>query len=286
MNPIIAVTYSFLFGLLHGILPDEHTWPITFSYAIGSGSGREGMKAGLFFSLAFTVQRTIISELAYFALAPFVFTVNRYIYLIVGLVMFIAGVIVLKKHIYPHLHLIGHHHEDANRMERNLNVLGTKCEDCETEVSAPPIRWTLIHGFVAGFGFGGFALFVNTIAAPAMPNAWFGFLPGLFFGIGTMLMLLIVGALFGMSLKWVHSLTEADIKKIGAETGGRTLFFGGLLFIVAGLLTVAGIDIKLPFISDYTLITFFMIGVAIPAFIFSYRRVINVKKQKVKKPLS
>jgi prepilin signal peptidase PulO-like enzyme (type II secretory pathway) len=89
-----------------------------------------------------------------------------------------------------------------------------------------------------------------------------------------------------MSLKWVHSLTEADIKKIGAETGGRTLFFGGLLFIVAGLLTVAGIDIKLPFISDYTLITFFMIGVAIPAFIFSYRRVINVKKQKVKKPLS
>ena len=42
MSPIVAVTYSFLFGLLHGILPDEHTWPITFSYAIGGASGRRG----------------------------------------------------------------------------------------------------------------------------------------------------------------------------------------------------------------------------------------------------
>ena len=280
MNPIIAITYSFLFGLLHGILPDEHTWPITFSYAIGGGSGKEGMKAGLYFSLAFTVQRTIISELAYLALAPFVFTINRYIYLLVGIVMFAAGVIVLKKNVYPHLHVLGHHHEDAKHMEKNLKLLSTNCEECEPETTAPPIKWTLIHGFVAGFGFGGFALFVNTVAAPAMPGAWFGFLPGLFFGIGTMIMLIIVGALFGMSLKWVHSLTENDIKKIGAETGGRTLFFGGILFMIAGVLTVLGIDIKLPFVSDYTLVTFFMIGVAIPAFVYSYRRVVKAKKLK------
>ncbi|MGC8756190.1 MAG: hypothetical protein ACP5QW_06690 [bacterium] len=278
MNPVIAVTYSFLFGLLHGILPDEHTWPITFSYAIGSGSGKEGMKAGLYFSLAFTVQRTIISELAYLALAPFIFTINKYIYLIVGLVMFIAGVIVLKKNVYPHLHFLGHHHDDVAHMEKNLHVLSPKCNSCDPEVATPPIKWTLIHGFIAGFGFGGFALFVNTIAAPAMPNALLGFLPGLFFGVGTMLMLVIVGALFGMSLKWLHALTESDIKKIGADTGGKTLFFGGILFMIAGILTLLGIDIKLPLISDYTLITIFMLVVAIPAFIHSYRQVIKVKK--------
>jgi len=71
MAPLEALTYSFLFGLLHGILPDEHTWPITFSYAIGGAPGKEGMKAGLYFSAAFTVQRMLISELAYLALAPF-----------------------------------------------------------------------------------------------------------------------------------------------------------------------------------------------------------------------
>jgi hypothetical protein len=40
MSPFLALIYSFLFGLLHGILPDEHTWPITFSYAIDA-SGKE-----------------------------------------------------------------------------------------------------------------------------------------------------------------------------------------------------------------------------------------------------
>lgn len=280
MNAWIAVTYSFLFGLLHGILPDEHTWPITFSYAIGGGSGKQGMKAAFYFSLAFTVQRAIVSELAYLALAPFVFSISRYIYLIVGVVMFAAGVIVLKKNIYPHLHFVGHHHTDVRHMETSSRILSTACEDCESAVSAPPVRWTFIHGFIAGFGFGGFSLFVNTVAAPRMPDAYLGFVPGMVFGIGTMIMLLGIGAVFGMSLSWVSSLTQDDIKKIGAETGGRTLFFGGLLFIIAGFLTLAGIDLKLPYISDYTLISIFMVSVAVPAFVYSYRRVMKAKKLK------
>jgi len=35
--------------MVHGITPDEHTWPITFNYAIGSYSIRGGLKAGLCF---------------------------------------------------------------------------------------------------------------------------------------------------------------------------------------------------------------------------------------------
>jgi CubicO group peptidase (beta-lactamase class C family) len=30
MIPLEAITYSFFFGLLHGILPDKHTWPMNF----------------------------------------------------------------------------------------------------------------------------------------------------------------------------------------------------------------------------------------------------------------
>ena len=215
------------------------------------------------------------------ALAPFVFSINRYIYLIVGVVMLAAGVVVLKKNIYPHLHFLGHHHTDVRHMETSSKILSTACDDCDPAVSAPPARWTLIHGFIAGFGFGGFSLFVNTVAAPVMPGAYLGFLPGLAFGVGTMLMLLAIGALFGMSLSWVSSLTQEDIRKIGAETGGRTLFFGGLLFIAAGILTLAGIEIRLPFVSDYTLISVFMASVAVPAFVYSYRSVMKAKKQKL-----
>ncbi len=103
MIPLEALTYSFLFGLLHGILPDEHTWPITFSYAIGGASGKEGMKAGLYFSSAFVVQRMLVSELSYLALAPYFLRpmVNGIVYVVVGFTMAVAGAIILRKNRYP-----------------------------------------------------------------------------------------------------------------------------------------------------------------------------------------
>ena len=56
---------------LHGILPEAHTWTIRLSYAGGGESGRKGIKAGFYLSAAFAVQRMLVSELAYFSLAPF-----------------------------------------------------------------------------------------------------------------------------------------------------------------------------------------------------------------------
>src|SRR5438067_12992262 len=57
---------AFLLGLVHGVTPDEHTWPITFSYAVGGYSTARGLRAGLLFSLAFAVQAAFASELAHF----------------------------------------------------------------------------------------------------------------------------------------------------------------------------------------------------------------------------
>jgi len=281
MNPLIAIAYSFLFGLLHGIFPDEHTWPITFSYAVGAGS-RKGMKAGFYFSLGFTLQRAIFSELAYLALAPFLMRpgINKFVYLAVGIVMFAAGVLILQKNRYLHFHLLGHHHENARVMERTYKVIYRRDTDTrEPAVAAPPAKWAFIHGFVAGFGFEGFTVFVGTVAAPAMRSAWLGFLPGLMFGIGTMLMVMVIGALFGLSLKWSRSLSQDDIKRIGSNTGGRALFFGGLLFVIIGVLSIMGIEVELPYFSDYTFITIFMAVVAIPAFIYSYSEVVKAQKQ-------
>ena len=280
MTSFIALIYSLLFGLLHGILPDEHTWPITFSYAIGGASGKEGMKAGLYFSAAFTLQRAIVSELAYLALAPFLLkpTVNGIVYIIVGIAMSIAGGIVLRKNRYLHIHLLGHHHDNAGEIERTSQVLTKHHTEKSAEVTVPPVRWTIIHGFIAGFGFGGFSIFVNTVAAPAMPSPWLGFLPGLVFGLGTMIMLVIVGGVFGASLRWMHVLTEQEIKRIGSQTGGRTLFFGGILFGVAGVATLMGLVRYLPIDPGYTLIALFMITVAIPAFLFSLKEVLATRK--------
>jgi hypothetical protein len=281
MPVLTALIYSFLFGLLHGILPDEHTWPITFSYAIGGASGKEGLKAGLYFSLAFTLQRTLLSEAAYLALAPFLLstTVNGIVYVIVGVAMGIAGEIVLRKNHYVHFHLFGHHHDQVTDMGTSLSVLTRTHRPSPTPVTAPPpVGWTLVHGFIAGFGFGSFSLFINTVAAPAMPNAWMGFLPGLLFGLGTLLLLAVIGSLFGASLRRVHTLTEDQIKRIGAQTGGRTLFSGGLLFVLFGLVTLLGWDRFIPLDTGYLLIGVFMLLVAVPAFIFSWKEVRTAHK--------
>jgi hypothetical protein len=280
VTPVSALVYSLFFGLLHGILPDEHTWPITFSYAIGGAGGREGMKAGLYFSAAFTVQRMILSEVAYLALAPFLLsrTVNGYVNMIVGVTMCVAGAIVLKRNLYPHFHLFGHCHGEECDMEDSKKVLTTRHEEPAGGPKAPPVRWTVVHGFIAGFGFGGFSLFINTVAAPAMKTPWLGFLPGLLFGLGTMAMLMIIGALFGASLRWTHSLTEDEVKKIGSQTGGRTLFFGGLLFGAFGLSLLLGLDRSLPVDAGYVLIGLFMVLVAVPAFIFSWRQVLAARE--------
>jgi hypothetical protein len=277
MSPLEALLYSFLFGLLHGILPDEHTWPITFSYAIGGASGKEGIKAGLYFSSAFTVQRMLISELSYLALAPFLMSpsVNGIVYSVVGLAMSAAGAIVLRKNRYPHIHVGVHWHEmpaiEDGKKEVNQNTAAF--------ASSPPARWTLVHGFLAGFGFGGFSLFVNTVAAPAMPGPWLGFLPGLLFGLGTMIVLALIGGLFGTFLQHTSFLTAQEIKRLGSQTGGRTLFFGGLLFGAAGVSTLLGLDRYLPVEKGNMLIGLFMIGVAIPAFIYSLREVLHIRRQ-------
>ncbi len=281
MTPLTAVIYSFLFGLLHGVLPDEHTWPITFSYAIGGASGREGMKAGLFFSAAFTVQRMLLSEAAYLALAPFLLspTINGIVYITVGLAMSAAGAIVLRHNRYPHLHLLGHHHEEAREMGTSIAVLSKHHNESVVSASAPPpAKWTIIHGFIAGFGFGGFSLFVNTVAAPAMRSPWLGFVPGLVFGLGTMIMLVVIGYLFGASMRWTHLLSEQEIKRIGAQTGGRTLFFGGLLFGVFGVVTLLGLDRNLPVDAGYVLIGLFMIIIAVPAFVYTLKEVLATRR--------
>jgi hypothetical protein len=129
--------------------------------------------------------------------------------------MSIAGAIVLRRNRYLHLHLLGHHHEEAREMGTSLSIPTREHDPSAVPaVAPPPPRWTIVHGFIAGFGFGGFSLFVNTVAAPAMRRPWLGFLPGLVFGLGTMIMLVVIGYLFGAAMRWTHRLSEQEIKSL------------------------------------------------------------------------
>ncbi|WP_053961023.1 hypothetical protein [Sulfobacillus thermosulfidooxidans] len=213
-----------LLGMVHGITPDEHTWPITFSYAIGSYSSRGGMKAGFLFSLAFTFQRAIASELAFLALARFLFhgSWEYIVYSIVGIVMVGSGAYILKWNRHFHFfHFADHLPSPDSQDPRPI-----------------PMYMPLVHGFIAGWGTGAFALIVYTVLAPAMHHWYLAFLPGLFFGLGTMLMQILLGSMVGLWMEKRH-LSEEDKSYVARKVSGRTLLYGGLAFIAAGFLGIA-----------------------------------------------
>lgn len=230
--PMVLVT-AFLLGMVHGITPDEHTWPITFSYAIGSYSTRGGLAAGLSFSLAFTLQRAVASELAYLALGRWFENprVDAVVYIVVGIAMYWAGRYIRRTGRVFHLHGLKTHHHAF-----------------EETRSVPP-RMAFLHGVLAGWGFGAFAIILYTILAPSMHSAWLAWIPGVLFGLGTTLVQAAAGALFGHWMGRAH-LPEQVARDVAQTTAGTTLFYGGIAFVVAG-----AASLLVPQLSEFAIVT-------------------------------
>src|SRR2546426_63303 len=173
---IVLLLGSLGLGMLHGVIPDEHTWPITFSYSVGSATGRGGMLSG---------------------------------------------------------------------------------------------------GFFAGFGVdtGLFTTFIYLVAVPAMPVAYLGFAPGAAFGFGTLIVLLAIGTLFGGVLQIAKKWGPERIQLFGTRAGARSLLYGGIIFIIAGILFRTGIQDTIPLDFGNLIVLAFMIGAIIPVMIFTWREV-------------
>ena len=221
----VALVGAFVLGIVHGVTPDEHTWPITFSYAVGSFSARRGMRSALAFSLAFTAQRALLSELAFLGLFAVRdnATWNAIIYVVVGVAMVLAGFYVLRLRCTLHLHLWPLH----------IGSCHHRADTSEWATRTPTPRMAAVHGFIAGWGFGAFALIVSTVLAPAMPDAALGWLPGALYGLGTTVVLAGVGVLIGALVR--HRRLEPEhAQQVAQESAGWTLLAGGLLFAAAG----------------------------------------------------
>ena len=248
---VSALIISYLLGIVHGITPDEHTWPITFSYSVGTFSSRGGAKTGLVFSSGFTAQRAILSELSYLALAGIFMTASAFgvTYIFVGLAMALAGIYIAKKGKYLHWHYIEEklgvlsriHKKGSEVQKQEIEHKVNPAEVFHDEIDTKPVpvKLALIHGFIAGFGFGAFALIIYTVLAPSMPSIYFGFLPGLLFGLGTMTMQILFGTVFGTWLSRIKNLTREGIAFVGKTISTYVLEYGGIAFIFAGALILA-----------------------------------------------
>jgi sulfite exporter TauE/SafE len=258
---------AFVLGLVHGITPDEHTWPITFSYAIGAYSTWRGFRAGLIFSLAFAVQQAFASELAHFGLAGWIDfePLHHVVDLVVGVVMIAGGLFVIGRGALPHLH---------------LHLPGT-ARFAPAEAKARELKpWMpAVHGFIAGWGIDAFSVIVFTTLAPAMPSAATAWLPGFLFGVGTLCVQATAGAAFGF---WAarRGLPSEAIRSIALTTAARTLLWGGCAFILFGILgltfpAVAEFEIPTPLHIPnletvglpFFLVIFTVLGVGVTTFI-------------------
>ncbi len=256
----------FSLGMLHGVVPDEHTWPITFSYSMGAATGRGGTTSAVFFALAFTVQRAIMAQLVYYALIPLIAFegLNAIVYVVVGLTMAVAGYLLLYRSL-PHWHpLMWASRRDLAKHEKEAEISGRV-----------PLHWCLIHGFIAGFGVdaGLFTTFVYLVAVPAMPSSLIGFAPGAVFGLGTLTVLVFIGLVFGSSLQLAKRWGASRIETFGLRVGARSLLFGGLTFIGAGILFHFGLGDALPFDFGNFIVFVFMIAVILPVMFKTWREV-------------
>lgn len=228
---VVVLLIALVLGTLHGITPDEHTWPITFSYSVGSYSTKGGMKAGFMFSAGFIIQRSILTTLGFVGLAAFYlkYNLDGYIYVIVGLGMFIAGYYILKGS-NIHLPLDRFFGGDVHHSTRSERLPMGEVENIAKPV---PLKVATVHGFIAGWGVGAYASIITFVLAPQMPNIYYAALVGTFFGFGTMIMQITLGAVFANIMR-VKKLGIDQIKYIGRSAAARTLYLGGIAFVAIG----------------------------------------------------
>jgi hypothetical protein len=151
---VIAV---FIIGVIHGLKPDEHTWPITISYGLMQRNIRGVIAAVTVFAGALTLVWTLMSALAGQLMGLLnTSLLDPYVDIIVGLTMIgVAAYLVFGNH--------GH----------------------TEEVKTADYKVIWVHGLAAAFGGDFFIVLILTIALVPLISPGLSFLVGLAFGVGS-----------------------------------------------------------------------------------------------------
>ncbi len=281
---LLAVCFGL--GMLHGVLPDEHTWPITFAYSIGSTTGRGGIRSGATFSLAFTAQRALMSMIVFLVLwgllgywglnlATADRSVNGPVYIAVGAAMAIAGFLILRDRI-PHFHPF---------MRVSRSDLAKHTTPNATNGGAVPTHWCIIHGFISGFGTDtgilSFWIYVVTIPVLVQSDLWqIGWLPGALFGLGTFVVLMFVGFFFGETLQVSKRFGPNRVAQFGRLVGARTLLYGGISFVVFGPIYWSGwYSQNVPFDAGQLIVVLIMVVMFIPISVLTWLEVRHLPRE-------
>lgn len=238
-------------GLVHGLIPDEHTWPITIPYALGQENPKKAVLSTIIFTgaltLVWSVLTTVVSVVGNIFLSE---KYNPYVFIFAGITMVGVAIFVFLPRISTVMcSMVNDEIYSKSPVHRFVTRLGCRHVHGDlgfTEVKmAPPYKAIWIHGLVAAFGTG-FLLVIVYTTALTFP-AYLGFLPGMLFGIGTMLSLSLIGFVVRkgaeLGVKNQEQL-EKRARKLG-YIGLYLLLSMGIFMILLGVLALFGIEVNL-----------------------------------------
>jgi sulfite exporter TauE/SafE len=202
----------FILGLIHGLTPDEHTWPMLFSFVLSERKWTKGVLAAVSFILPATLVWAGISGFSGFLGSVFwKESLEIYMHFILGVLMIIFGFYIFRFLKIPHLHLRHHHDEKVEGISlKQLSVYGFFLGLC------PCVPVLILYGLSA-----------------KLHNFSYGILAGVLFGLGTMVSLSILGGFLGGILQFAEEKSQKDLSKVCAKLSGFVLIVLGVWLIVS-----------------------------------------------------
>jgi len=190
-----------LIGIIHGLKPDEHTWPITVSYGVMQKDVKHALLSTTVFAGALTLVWSALSSLASEIFSTFLnYNLDSYVDIIVGITMISVALALLA-------------HKNKGDLEKRADY---------------KIIW--IHGIAAAFGGDFIVVLILTLASISFIPYSLGFLIGFLFGLGSWISQSIVVALI---YKGMFKMTK-DVS-IMIKAGRLSLFFLGIFMITLGM---------------------------------------------------
>jgi len=100
-----------------------------------------------------------------------------------------------------------------------------------------------------------------------------GWLPGALFGLGTFVVLMLIGFFFGQTLQIAKKFGSVRIASFGRLVGARVLLYGGIAFVVFAPMYSYGVFSMLPLDAGTFMVIIVMVLIALPVMLYTWREV-------------
>lgn len=217
--PLNSLLSIFLLGLVHGLTPDEHTWPVIFAYSVQQKKIKKSIKTAVYFALAATIPWTILAAIVgYLGSILIPETWEVYFHILLGGAIILLGIYtVIYQHI-PHLH-IGHQKGHQDKPPKPFKT-----------------KQAFIYGLILGSGPCAPVLLMYGFAAQSQ-SVLIGIFAGLLFGLATLLTLGILAGILGGLVQYAQAKIRRNLSKILAYISGFVLIVFGTYLITELLIS-------------------------------------------------